>query len=72
MIRRRLNAYLNMIENYISESHFDFDVIANTETWLNCDSNLSIFPTEGDDMYHLTKSNKNSGGVAIYMKCLQT
>ena len=46
----------------------NFDIIAISETWLNSDSNLSLFQIPGYDLCHIDRNDKRGGGVALYVK----
>ena len=66
---RSMNANFSKLENCLHSIGHKFDVIAISETWL--DKNSSSHTLEGYEFRHQNRSNKNGGGVALYIsKCL--
>ncbi|KAJ8031441.1 hypothetical protein HOLleu_24631 [Holothuria leucospilota] len=65
---RSLYANFSSLETYLNELNLKFDIIAISETWLNLDSNTALYELDGYDMFHVDRSNRRGGGVAVYVK----
>lgn len=61
-----------MIVDYLKQFNRKFSVIA--VSWLSND-NVNTFSMQGYEMYHINRTNKKGGGVALYvdiaLKCKQ-
>ena len=64
---RSLNAHYSNINSYLDMLEYKFDVIALSETWLNIDD-TNVYNIDEYDMYTSSRTNKNGGGVAIYVR----
>ena len=70
---RSIKANFEKISSYIYEFKQIFDIVAISETWLTSDSDLNMYQLEGYDMFHINRTEKKGGGVALftkkYLKC---
>ena len=64
---RSLNTNLVQIEALISALNHSPDIIAFSETWLN-EENKSNYKIDGYNSTHVVRTDREHGGVAIYVK----
>ena len=63
---RSLPSNYNKLKDSITALDFHFDVIALSETWL-IDNDSDNFNIDGYKMFTCSRTNKNGGGVALYI-----
>ncbi|XP_061906913.1 uncharacterized protein LOC133652321 isoform X1 [Entelurus aequoreus] len=63
---RSLYANYNNIKNFLEHINEPFKVIAVTETWIDDKKGID-FDLEGYELNYINRTNKNGGGVAVYV-----
>lgn len=63
---RSLPANFDSIQTYLNEFNNPFNIIAITESWLK-PHNESDYSIDGYEMFSVTRSNKDQGGVVLYV-----
>lgn len=66
---RSLYANFNKLKDYITTFTSRFKIIALSETWISDEKGVD-FEIEGYKLYHVSRSEKRGGGVALYVDSL--
>ena len=62
---RSLKRNFHKIKDYILELNVKFDIIVNTETWIE-PSLIIDFNIKKYDAFHITRGTRRGGGVALF------